>query len=56
MCFRLYSLLVILFFLSNCTSDILLKNKPKIVSNNNFTNKGFTLIYDEKLYDKKLFQ
>jgi len=48
--------LFILFFfiVSSCTTNSLINNKPTLIYDNNFTNKGFTLIYDKKLYEQKL--
>ena len=48
--------LFILFFfiVSSCTTSGLINNKPSLIYDNNFINKGFTLIYDKKLYEQKL--
>ena len=34
----------------NCTAANLKNNKSNLISYNNYTNKGFALIYDETLY------
>ena len=46
----------ILFFIwfTGCTTNSLKNNIVKKVPINNFTNKGFTLIYDDNLYNKKI--
>ncbi len=41
-------------FLLNCTSGTINKNKLNINIVNGYTNKGFALIYSEKLYDEKI--
>jgi len=48
--------LYILFFLiiTNCTTGSLINNKSNFVYNNNFTNRGFTLVYNKKLYEQKI--
>ena len=46
--------IIIIVFLSNCTTTSLLNNKPIIASINGYSNKGFALVYSEELYKKKL--
>ena len=46
--------IVILLFLTNCTTGSLVKNKPNKIIVNSYTNKGFALIYSEELYYKKI--
>ena len=40
--------------LSNCTATSLTKNKISNSLDNPFVNKGFSLIYSDKLYDNKI--
>ena len=40
--------------LTNCTTNNLINNKPDLILKNNFTNKGFTIIYNTNLYNKKI--
>ena len=46
--------LLIFFFIltTNCTTETKVQNKLKIIDSNNFRNKGFTLVYNETLYEK----
>ena len=46
----------IFFFIlfTGCTTNSLKENIVKNVPINNFTNKGFTLIYNDNLYNKKI--
>ena len=37
--------------LTNCTTNNLINNKPDLILKNNFTNKGFTIIYNTNLYN-----
>ena len=46
--------IIIIVFLSNCTTTSLLNNKPIIASINGYSNKGFALVYSDELYKKKL--
>ena len=49
------SLLVIFFFLfSNCDTRNLSINKEKIIFKKGFSNKGFALVYNQKLFDEGL--
>ena len=50
MLYRKFFLISVLLFLSNCTS---IPNKNNIAINS-YSNKGFALIYDEKLYEEKI--
>jgi hypothetical protein len=47
-------ILSILFFLTNCTTETLVKNKITNFTGSGFSNKGFALIYNENLYKKKI--
>ena len=40
--------------LNNCTTTNLTKNKSSNSLDNPFINKGFSLIYNDKLYDNKI--
>ena len=46
--------IIILILLSNCTTDSLIKNKPKTNLLTSYTNRGFALIYNKDLYKKKI--
>jgi hypothetical protein len=46
--------LCILILLNNCTTTSLTKNTNFISLDNPFINKGFSLIYNDDLYDKKI--
>ena len=46
--------IIIFILLSNCTTDLLIKNKPKTNLLNSYTNRGFALIYNEDFYKKKI--
>ena len=49
------SLFIIIFlFLTNCTTEISVKNKANNVMVNAYSNKGFALVYSENLYKKKI--
>jgi len=47
-------LIGIFLFLLNCTNETLNKNKPNISLVNAYANKGFALVYSERLYDQKI--
>ena len=44
---------VFFLFLTNCTMETLVKNKPNVVISNGYSNKGFALIYNDNLYKEK---
>ena len=54
MLYNRFILIFICFIISNCTTQNLTLNKPKVLSNNNFSNKGFALVYQKPLYESKL--
>ena len=54
MFFRKVFILIIFFFITNCTTVKVINSKSKIKVTNNFSNKGFALIYHNKLYDDGL--
>ena len=41
-------------FLSNCTTQSLIKNKQEIYSISSFSNRGFALVYNENLFTNKI--
>ena len=41
-------------FLTNCTIETLVKNKPNAVAINGYSNKGFALVYSEDIFEKKI--
>ena len=54
MFYKTYLFVFIILLLSNCTSDNLNKNKINIIPENNYSNKGFALVYSEDLNSKKI--
>ena len=46
--------LVIILFITNCTTTTLIKNNPDKSILNGFSNKGFALIYNDNLYSEKI--
>ena len=46
--------LIFFLFLSNCTVEVLLENKPKVIIQEGYSNKGFTLVYSETIFKKKI--
>ena len=54
MFYRNILFIVILLFLTNCTTVPLVKNKPKTSIINPYSNKGFALVYSEDLYREKI--
>jgi len=46
--------LTFVLFLTNCTTGTLVKNKKNTVIVNAYSNKGFALVYNEKLYEQKI--
>ena len=53
MFYRIFLSIIISVFLSNCTTTTLLNNKQIITNINAYSNKGFALVYSEKLYKEK---
>ncbi len=47
-------LLIILLILTNCSTNTLIKNKQNVIQDNYYYNTGFTLVYNEDLYNKKI--
>jgi hypothetical protein len=54
MFYKKFLYILFFFIISNCTTGTLINDKSDLVYNNNFINKGFALIYDEKLYKQKI--
>ena len=46
--------ITVFLLLANCTTGTLLKDEPKTVIINSYSNKGFALVYNEDLYKKKI--
>jgi len=51
--FKNYLFFLIIFLLSNCTSNIK-KNSNTFFTEDRFSNKGFTLIFNENLFNEKI--
>ena len=54
MYYKNFLFVIILIFLSNCTTPNLINNKPNNIIINGYSNKGFALIYNDDLYYKKI--
>jgi len=54
MLYRNILFIIILIFLSNCTTGTLVKDKPTIELINGYSNKGFALVYSADLYKQKI--
>ena len=54
MFYRNILFIVILLFLTNCTTVPLVKNKPKTNIINPYSNKGFALVYSDDIFKKKI--
>ena len=46
--------ITIFLFLTNCVSGISVKDKPNTVLVNGYSNKGFALVYNDDLFNKKI--
>ena len=46
--------LIFFLFLSNCTVEVLFENKPKVIIQEGYSNKGFALVYSEAIFKKKI--
>ena len=46
--------IIALVFLSNCKIETLVVNKHNVASPNAYSNKGFALVYSEKIYKQKI--
>tara|TARA_B100000795_G_scaffold254765_1_gene225921 strand:- start:328 stop:1086 length:759 start_codon:yes stop_codon:yes gene_type:complete len=49
-----FLILFIFLFLSSCTSETLIKNKTNTPIGFGYSNKGFALVYSEKLFNQKI--
>ena len=54
MLYKKFFFLCLLILINNCTVDNISKNKPSSFPDNPFINRGFALIYDKNLYEKKI--
>ena len=54
MFYKNYLSLILLLFITNCTTGNLINNKPSVNTLNGYSNKGFALIYSNDLYQKKI--
>jgi hypothetical protein len=54
MFYKNFLYITLFLFLSNCTVEILLENKPKVIMQEGYSNRGFALIYSEDIYKKKI--
>ena len=54
MSYKNYLFIFVIFFITNCTSINLNNNKSSLILKNNFSNKGFALIYDKDHYINKI--
>ena len=54
MFYKRYFLVLLFILFVGCSTDSLQDNIPKKLITNNFTNKGFTLVYNDDLYNKKI--
>ena len=50
MFYKNYIIIFIFFILFNCTTNNVTNKNPTLINKNLFSNKGFTLKYDNKLY------
>ena len=47
---------IFLLLLSNCVKEISVSQNDKIINKKAFINKGFTIIYSDELFDKKIIE
>jgi hypothetical protein len=52
--YKNFSLIIIFFILTNCTTVNLSNNSKNIILNKGFSNKGFALVFNQKDYDEGL--
>ena len=52
--YRNFLFIIFFLFVSNCSVENVINNKPKLNFNNTFSNKGFALIYDNTLYENDI--
>ena len=49
-----YFLILIFLIMNGCTTYNIANNEIKTFNKNNFKNRGFALVYDDKLYKQKI--
>ena len=49
-----YILIIFFFVISGCSTNTINNNEIISLNKNNFQNKGFTLVYNDKLFKKKI--
>ena len=54
MYYKNYLIFIIFLSFTDCTTVSSINGKNKIIFENNYTNKGFTLIYSDDLFNKKI--
>tara|TARA_B100000787_G_scaffold167663_1_gene154871 strand:- start:1715 stop:2473 length:759 start_codon:yes stop_codon:yes gene_type:complete len=54
MYYKIFKIFLLMSLLTNCTIDNLKNNQVNLTFDKTYRNKGFALIYDKKLYDKKI--
>ena len=54
MLYRNILLLIFYLFISNCTTETLIKNKPDKILVNGYSNKGFALVYNKSFYKQNI--
>jgi hypothetical protein len=54
MFYRNILFIIIILFLSNCTTNTLINNKQATSLVNGYSNKGFALVYNDNLYQQKI--
>jgi len=54
MLYRIFLCFVFILFFSNCTTSDFKNNRINTYSDNNFSNRGFTLVYSDNLYNEKI--
>ena len=54
MLYRNILLLIFFLFISNCTTETLIKNKPDKILVNGYSNKGFALVYNKSFYKQNI--
>ena len=52
--YKNYFFFIFFILLNNCTTNGLINDKTNIILENRFSNKGFTLIYEDSLYKNKI--
>ena len=52
--FRIFIIITIFFIISNCSSELVVNKKINSTIEKKFINKGFTLVYNDKLKNEKI--